>query len=71
MKIDCDTCVIRGSACADCVVSFLTVAAGERQLAASDGRGPIEMDDEQAAAVHEFSRGGLVPPLRHLASGAA
>ena len=68
MKIDCDTCVVRGSACADCVVSFLTIAAGEGQLVASDVRGPIELDDEQAAAVYAFSRGGLVPPLRHLAS---
>ena len=25
MIIDCDTCTVRGAACADCVVTFLTI----------------------------------------------
>lgn len=25
MRIDCDTCAVRGPACGDCVVSFLTI----------------------------------------------
>jgi hypothetical protein len=68
MKIDCDTCAVRGNACADCVVSFLTLSANERAPVGLNARGAIEMDDEQGAAVLAFSRGGLVPPLRHLAS---
>ncbi|WP_084037872.1 hypothetical protein [Demequina sp. NBRC 110053] len=56
MIIDCDTCEVRGKACGDCVVSFLTIPVRQPE--------PVEMDDDQAAAVDALVRGGLVPPLR-------
>lgn len=56
MIIDCDTCEVRGKACGDCVVSFLTIPVRRPQ--------PVEMDDDQAAAVDALVEGGLVPPLR-------
>ncbi|MCJ7827047.1 MAG: hypothetical protein MUP36_02255 [Demequinaceae bacterium] len=68
MKIDCDTCAVRGDACANCVVSFLTLSTDERAPVDSSARGALVLDDEQGAAILAFSRGGLVPPLRHLAS---
>lgn len=67
MKIDCDTCAIRGNACADCVVSFLTFSIAPERVG-EGGRGSIELDPVQEAAILAFSKGGLVPPLRHLAS---
>ena len=68
MKIDCDTCAVRGDACADCVVSFLTLSVDERAPMDPGSHGALVLDDEQGAAILAFSRGGLVPPLRHLAS---
>jgi hypothetical protein len=67
MKIDCDTCAVRGDACADCVVSFLMVSTPSRGVP-GPVPGPIELDNEQEKAILAFSKGGLVPPLRHLAS---
>ncbi|MFV0634714.1 hypothetical protein [Demequina sp.] len=56
MIIDCDTCDVRGKACGDCVVSFLTIPVRPNTT--------VEMDDDQAAAVDALVQGGLVPPLR-------
>lgn len=55
MKIDCDDCTMRGPACGDCVVSFLTIPV--RQA-------PVIVDDDQAAAMAALAGAGLVPPLR-------
>lgn len=63
MIIDCDTCEVRGKACGDCVVSFLTIPVRQPQ--------PVEMDDDQAAAVDALVEGGLVPPLRLVRSSVA
>jgi hypothetical protein len=67
MKIDCDTCVVRGDACSDCVVSFLTIpvrdGAGVGQATATS----VEVDAAQARAIRTLSEAGLVAPLRHLA----
>jgi hypothetical protein len=77
MKIDCDTCVARGDACSDCVVSFLTVPvrgglgsadarlAGARLVDATTTH--VEVDAAQVRAMRALARGGLVAPLRHLA----
>jgi hypothetical protein len=62
MLIDCDTCEVRGKACGDCVVSFLTIPVRVGQPT------HVELDDDQAAAVGALVAGGLVPPLR-LVSG--
>ena len=63
MVIDCDTCEVRGKACSDCVVSFLTIEVrpAARQPAASQA---VTVDADQAAAMEALANGGLVPPLR-------
>lgn len=63
MIIDCDTCEVRGKACGDCVVSFLTIPVRAGASAPSDERRGV-MDADQEAAVDALVAGGLVPPLR-------
>jgi hypothetical protein len=60
MIIDCDSCEVRGKACGDCVVSFLTIPVRAPAPAVHD----VPMDADQAAAVDALVNGGLVPPLR-------
>jgi hypothetical protein len=62
MIIDCDSCEVRGKACGDCVVSFLTIPV--RAPAPADALLDVPMDADQAAAVDALVQGGLVPPLR-------
>lgn len=79
MIIDCDTCTAGPHACADCVVSFLTVAPrAERDLAAEgwppaatvgaglDAAAPVavELDSAEERALGVLAASGLVPPLR-------
>jgi hypothetical protein len=52
-RIDCDTCVVRGLACHDCVVTVLLGPPPE-----------LTLDDEERAALAVLAQGGLVPPLR-------
>jgi len=54
MLIDCTTCVARGRACSDCVV---TVLLNRPAL-------PVDLDDDEQAAIEQLSEAGLVPPLR-------
>jgi hypothetical protein len=54
LHVDCHTCVARGSACSDCVVTVL--------LGASDG--VVELDADEQAALKALAGSGLVPPLR-------
>ena len=51
--IDCDTCVVRGLACHDCVVTVLLGPPPE-----------LSFDDEDRALLGALAEGGLVPPLR-------
>lgn len=53
--IDCDSCILRGLACDDCVV---TVLLGPRL--------DLTFDDEERAALDTLAAGGLVPPLRQV-----
>ncbi len=53
MIIDCDTCTAGPHACADCVVSFLTVAPAA-----------VELDAAERRALGVLAASGLVPPLR-------
>ena len=53
VHIDCDTCLVRGLACHDCVVSVLLGPPPEIE---------IDADEERALAV--LADSGLVPPLR-------
>jgi len=52
-RIDCDTCLVRGQACHDCVVTVLLGPPPELALA-----------DEECRALDALATAGLVPPLR-------
>src|SRR6476619_2516998 len=52
-RIDCDTCIVRGLACHDCVVTVLLGPPPE-----------LTFDDEERRALDVLAAGGLVPPLR-------
>ncbi len=52
-RIDCDTCVVRGLACHDCVVTVLLGPPPE-----------LMFDDDEVRALDILAEGGLVPPLR-------
>jgi hypothetical protein len=51
--VDCDTCVMRGLACHDCVVTVLLGPPPE-----------LTFDDEERRALDVLAESGLVPPLR-------
>jgi hypothetical protein len=63
MMIDCDSCTVRGAACADCVVTFLTVPvrAGAAPPAAVTA---FDLDPAEQGAIGVLAASGLVPPLR-------
>ena len=52
-RIDCDTCLVRGLHCHDCVVAVLIGPPPE-----------LTIDDDERAALDVLATGGLVPPLR-------
>ena len=54
LHVDCHSCVARGTACSDCVVTVL--------LGTSDG--VVEFDSDEQAALRALAGSGLVPPLR-------
>lgn len=54
MLIDCDGCVMRDLACADCVVTVL--------LGTPPGR--LDVDDAEQRALEVLADSGLVPRLR-------
>lgn len=51
--IDCDSCVVRGLACHDCVVTVLLGPPPE-----------LSFDHEEQQALEVLAGSGLVPPLR-------
>jgi hypothetical protein len=53
VHIDCDTCVVRGPACHDCVVTVLLGPPPE-----------LGFGDEEQRALDVLAGSGLVPPLR-------
>lgn len=53
VHIDCDTCLVRGLACHDCVVSVLLGPPPE-----------LGFDDEERRALDVLAQSGLVPRLR-------
>jgi hypothetical protein len=53
VEIDCDTCLVRGPACGDCVVTVLLGPPPE-----------MGFDDEERRALDVLAGSGLVPPLR-------
>jgi len=52
-RIDCDTCVVRGLHCHDCVVTVLLGPPPE-----------LTIEDDELRALTALAEGGLVPPLR-------
>lgn len=73
MIIDCGECAVRGIACADCVVTFLTVPVRPAEPAAAGGAagsadvapaGRVELDAAEQGAIGVLAESGLVPPLR-------
>jgi hypothetical protein len=52
-RIDCDTCLVRGLACHDCVVTVLLGPPPE-----------LTLDDDERRALDVLADSGLVPPLR-------
>lgn len=73
MIIDCDSCEVRGKACGDCVVSFMTIPVRPGTApphppvppSAQGFSAEPAMDGDQRRAVDLLIAGGLVPPLRH------
>ncbi len=55
-RIDCDTCVVRGLACHDCVVTVL--------LGPPPELADLIIDDDERRALDVLADSGLVPPLR-------
>jgi len=53
LHIDCDTCVVRGLACHDCVVTVLMGPPPE-----------LCFDEDEQRALEVLASSGLVPPLR-------
>jgi hypothetical protein len=51
--IDCDTCVIRGVGCQDCVISVLL-----------DAPPTVEFDEPELRAIDTLADAGLIPRLR-------
>lgn len=71
---------MRGEACTDCVVTFLTVPVREgvgppgarpgAPTATEDATArPVELDDAERGAIEVLARSGLVPPLRLVRTG--
>jgi len=56
MHIDCDSCLVRGLACHDCVVTVLLGPPPE-----------LSFDAEEQQALEVLAGSGLVPPLRMVA----
>ncbi len=54
LHVDCGTCIARGAACSDCVVTVLLGASG----------GVVDLDQDEQAALEALADSGLVPPLR-------
>ena len=54
LHVDCQTCVARGPACGDCVISVLLGAPPQG----------VDLDGDEQAALSALAEQGLVPPLR-------
>jgi hypothetical protein len=63
-RIDCDTCLVRGQACHDCVVTVLLGPPPELTLADDECRALDTLADDECRALDTLAAGGLVPPLR-------
>lgn len=73
MIIDCDSCVVRGGACRDCVMTVLLESPqrrGVERLKSCRADGPhatecaAEFDEVEQRAIDTLAAAGLVPRLR-------
>ncbi|MDQ6642366.1 MAG: hypothetical protein M3Y66_07725 [Actinomycetota bacterium] len=53
VRIDCDSCLVRGLSCHDCVVTVLLGPPPE-----------LSFDEDEQRALDVLAESGLVPPLR-------
>jgi hypothetical protein len=60
MIVDCDRCVVRGDACAGCVITVLLGAPP----------GGVQLDSTERRAIDALATAGLVPRLRLVQPGA-
>ncbi len=60
LHVDCNTCIARGPACGDCVITVLLGAPTQG----------VDLDADEQAALAALAESGMVPPLR-LIPGAA
>lgn len=73
MIIDCDSCAVRYSACADCVVGVLLDASGPREGSDDErwmpsGASTVTLDAPERRALDVLAEQGLVPRLRLVAT---
>lgn len=61
MLIDCESCAVRGPACAGCVVSVMLGTPPEG----------VELDEVEQRALRVLADAGMVPRLRLVAGGRA
>ncbi|MGI8614146.1 MAG: hypothetical protein ACR2KL_09455 [Nocardioidaceae bacterium] len=54
LVIDCGTCLVRGEACADCMVSCLLGGPPD----------PVRLTADEVGALGALSDSGMLPPLR-------
>ncbi|HEY5856893.1 MAG TPA: hypothetical protein VIW24_23305 [Aldersonia sp.] len=71
MIVDCNECVVRGDACAECVVTVV-LGLPEVRRGAPDAdpgrRREIRLEQEERAALDVLAEQGLVPRLRLVTS---
>jgi len=67
MIIDCDTCVVRGNACGDCVIGVLLGSTPDERPSGAPG---VQLDAPERRALAVLAEQGLVPRLRLVASSA-
>ncbi|MEP6816790.1 MAG: hypothetical protein ABI873_14695 [Marmoricola sp.] len=53
VRIDCDSCLVRGLSCHDCVVTVLLGPPPD-----------LSFDEDEQRALDVLAESGLVPPLR-------
>lgn len=75
MIIDCDSCEVRGNACAECVIGVLLGAPAPSAGAAEgsdvpSGASIVQLDAPERRALDVLADQGLVPRLRLVAAPA-
>jgi len=66
LLIDCDSCLVRGPACSDCVVTFLLGGPPDpvELHRPHSGAGSVELSAVERGALDALADSGMVPPLR-------